>query len=111
MARRYPLGNYGLSIVLFLMFLVTWALQGVAQWQEYVHEALAHGETPSGKDFMPPFWKSTLENWQSEFLQLFTFVTLTTYLIHKGSPESKDGNDEMEKTLERIERKLEKLEK
>ena len=48
-----------------------------------------------------------MENWQSEFLQLLTFVVLTSFLVHKGSHESKDGDEEIRATLERIERKLE----
>jgi hypothetical protein len=32
------------------------------------------------------------------------------YFIHKGSPESRDGDDEMKATLERIEKKLDELE-
>lgn len=51
---------------------------------------------------------ATLENWQSEFLQLFTFVVLATYLIHKESPQSRDGTDEMRKILKDIQKKLDK---
>jgi hypothetical protein len=53
---------------------------------------------------------ATFENWQSEFLQLLTFVVLTAYLIHKGSHESKDTDDEMMAILKRIERRLHTLE-
>ena len=38
---------------------------------------------------------SILLNWQSEFLQLLAFVVLTTYFIHRGSHESRDGDDEL----------------
>lgn len=30
-----------------------------------------------------------MENWESEFLQMFLFVALTAFLYQKGSPESK----------------------
>jgi SNF2 family DNA or RNA helicase len=53
---------------------------------------------------------STLENWQSEFLQLLTFVVLTSFLIHRNSPESKDSDEEMQRSLNRIERRLKSLE-
>lgn len=49
------------------------------------------------------FWKDTFENWQSEFLQLGSFVILATYLKWKGSPQSRDGDDEMRAQLDRIE--------
>jgi len=36
------------------------------------------------------FLSSLFENWESEFLQMGTYVVLTAYLIQRGSPESKD---------------------
>jgi hypothetical protein len=35
------------------------------------------------------FVEAVFENWESEFLQMGTFVVLTVYLRQKGSPESK----------------------
>lgn len=57
-------------------------------------------------DFTAELTQSTLENWQSEFLQLFSFVVLSALLIHRGSAESKDSADRMEAALKRIEEKL-----
>jgi hypothetical protein len=34
--------------------------------------------------------QSTFENWQSEFLQVFIFIVLTTFLVHRMSHESPD---------------------
>ena len=59
---------------------------------------------------MPAFLSATFENWQSEFLQLFTMVVLTAYLIHKGSHESKDTDERVDEVLARIERRLERIE-
>lgn len=47
-----------------------------------------------------------MENWQSEFLQLFTFVVLTTYLVHRNSHESKDSSERMEAKIDRISKAL-----
>lgn len=96
--------DYGLSMVLFALFLLSWTGQAVTQWQEEqsVHEQ--HGTTLTMHEFLPSFWSATFENWQSEFLQLLSFVTLTTYLIHKGSPESRDSDDEMMERIKRIEK-------
>ena len=44
--------------------------------------------------------------WQSEFLQLFSFVVMAALVIHKGSAESKDGEEKIEASLRRIEEKL-----
>ena len=102
--------SYNLSIVLSVLFAVSWLLQGVAQWFEMANEAQAHGETSTLAEFIPAFLSATFENWQSEFLQLFTMVVLTAYLIHKGSHESKDADEKVERALSRIEQRLERLE-
>ena len=98
--------NFGLSIAFCILFFVSWAGQGVAQWQEFTDEQKTHNEKVEVGDFVAQFSKSTLENWQSEFLQLFSFVVLSALLIHRGSAESKDSDDRMEEALKRIEKQL-----
>jgi Domain of unknown function (DUF6766) len=60
-------------------------------------------------DFVIEFGQSTLENWQSEFLQLFSFVVLSALLIHRGSGESKDSADRMEQKIDGIAKRLDEL--
>lgn len=103
MAKKRPLGDYGLSIVLGALFLLSWLGQFVAQVMEVRLEAEAHGQEFGWAEFFPAFWQATFENWQSEFLQLFSFVVLATYFVHRGSPQSRDGDDEMKGQLDRIE--------
>ena len=106
--------DYNLSIVLAILFFVAWAGQTYAGWIEFQAEQQAHHATAQllGSDgYVYPWLKTTLENWQSEWLQLLTFVILTAFLIHKGSHESKDSDEEMQATLERIEQKLDSLAK
>jgi hypothetical protein len=98
--------EFALGLVLMILFLVTWVAQGVAQWQVFTDEQHSHGETPELGDFAGEFAQSTLENWQSEFLQLFSFVTLAALYIHKGSAESKDSDEKLEASLRRIEEHL-----
>ena len=105
--------NYNLSIVLATLFLVSWAAQTWTEWMKFAAEQHEHGQTaewfgPSG--YVWDWAQATMENWQSEFLQLLTFVVLTTFLIHKGSHESKDTDDEMMAMLKRIEDRLKALE-
>ncbi len=57
-------------------------------------------------DFVAEFARRRMENWQSEFLQLFAFVVLAGLYIHKGSAESKDGDEKLEASLRRIEEHL-----
>ena len=98
--------EFGLSILLLILFLASWLGQAVSQWQVYTDEQAAHGESTSVGDFTSEFLASTLENWQSEFLQLFSFVVLAALYIHKGSGESKDGEEKLEASLHRIEAHL-----
>ena len=94
--------NFGLSLAFAVLFLVSWAAQGVAEWQLYVSEQATHGEQARVSGFWFQFGQSTLENWQSEFLQLFSFVVLAAVLIHHGSGESKDGTDRIERKVSEI---------
>ena len=98
--------EFGLSIALMVLFFATWFAHGVAEWQRLTDEQREHGEQTSIGDFVSEFGQSTLENWQSEFLQLFAFVTLAALYIHKGSAESKDGEEKIEASLRRIEEKM-----
>lgn len=103
------LKNYSLSIVLALLFVGSWIGQGLTQYQEYKQEAQSHSQELNSQEFINSFFAATFENWQSEFLQLFTMVILTSFLIHKGSPQSKESTDKMEKSLRRIEKKIANL--
>ena len=108
------LRDYSLGIALAALFLVSWIGQTLTGWVEFASEQQAHGETaevfgPSGY-----FWTwmaATFENWQSEFLQLFTMAVLTAFLIHKGSTESRDSDDEMSLQLSAIRAELAELRK
>ena len=84
--------------------------QLVTQWFTWANEQQEHNQPLVVGDFLWQFWTSTLENWQSEFLQLLTFVVLTTFLIHRNSHESRDSDDEMQRSLNRIEKRLKALE-
>ena len=98
--------EFGLSIALMVLFFATWIAHAISEWQVYTDEQRAHGEATQVGDFFSEFLQSTLENWQSEFLQLFAFVTLAALYIHKGSGESKDGDENTHASLRRIEEHL-----
>jgi hypothetical protein len=104
--------NYSLSIVLAVLFFAAWILQTWTGWVEFAGQQQQHGETArwfGDSGYIWSWGKATMENWQSEFLQLLTFVTLTTFLMHKGSPESKDSDEQTKQSLERIEERLDSL--
>ena len=106
--RIWP--QFGLSIAFCALFFVTWIGQGISEWQAYRSQQRAHNEPVQLSGYIVEFGQSTLENWQSEFLQLFSFVVFSAVLIHRGSAESKDSDDRMEEALQRIEKKLDELE-
>jgi hypothetical protein len=101
--------DYGLSITLAALFLISLILQTWMGWTDFVAEQRAHGEAAKAfgeGGFIWSWGESTFENWQSEFLQLFTFVVLTTFLVHRRSHESPDTDYDTEATLRRIEAKV-----
>jgi hypothetical protein len=83
---------HGLSIVLFALFVLSFAGQALTGWHTYNEEQTLHGESPvtlarylrTGH-----FGEATFENFESEFLQMAFYVVLTAYLYQRGSSESK----------------------
>jgi hypothetical protein len=111
---RRILRDYGLSITLALMFLFSLTLQTWMGWSEFVSEQRTHGEQAEafGPDGYIWRWgESTFENWQSEFLQVFVFIVLTTFLVHRKSHESPDTDYDTEAALRRIEAQVKELQK
>jgi hypothetical protein len=102
--------DYNLSIVLGVLFVTSWVGQLIAQWFTWVNEQTDHNQPLQIGSFLWEFWQSTMENWQSEFLQLFSFVVLSALFIHRGSAESRDSDEQMQQSLDRIEERLKALE-
>src|SRR5919106_5306429 len=82
----------GLSIVFCGFFLLMLVGQAAAGHYAYNEEQLEHGQPTvdfTGYLGTSHFLEATMENWESEFLQMFAFVFLTACLFQKGSAESK----------------------
>lgn len=104
--------DYSLSIVVAAMFLASFVMHAMFGWWQYAADQAANGQEASlwGWDgYVIYFGEWTFQNWQSEFLEVLVLIVATAYLIHKGSHESKDGEDEMKAALARIEERLEEL--
>jgi hypothetical protein len=89
---RRILRENGLSILLTLFLIVFLIGQAVTGMLEYNEDQREHGQATV--DFVSylgssHFLEATMENWESEFLQMFAFVVLTACLFQKGSAESK----------------------
>jgi succinate dehydrogenase hydrophobic anchor subunit len=105
--------DYSLSIVVGLLFLSTFLLHAIFGWWQYVADQTSQGQDPTfwgSSGYVIYFGEWTFQNWQSEFLEVWVLIVATAYLVHKGSHESKDGEDEIKASLGRIERRLERLE-
>jgi len=82
-----------LTLVLFAFFLMSFAghlFGGTAEYNE--QQALQSGAAPiSAWQYLgsPEFWFQSMQNWQSEFLAVFSLVVLGIVLRQHGSPESK----------------------
>ena len=90
---RRLIRNQSLSIVLFLLFLLFLAGQSIAGHLQNNEDLKEHGQSPinySAYLGSSHFLEATTENWESEFLQMFSYVVLTAFLFQKGSIESKD---------------------
>jgi hypothetical protein len=92
--------NNGLSLVLFGLFFFTFLFgQSLTGHQHANNEAREHGQpTVTYVEYLAGnhFLEATMENWESEFLQMFFFIILTVFLYQKGSAESKDPNKQEE---------------
>ena len=84
--------DYGLSLVLLALFVMSWAGQIWAGWLAYNEEQRQHQQpTVTLTEYLGTghFGEATFENWESEFLQMGFYVLLTAYLFQRGSSESK----------------------
>jgi hypothetical protein len=89
--RRWLWFN-GLALTMFAAFIVFLVLQAVFGWQVRNEDLVQAGQAPDA------FWhylgtghfgEAVFENWESEFLQMGSYVLLTSYLVQRGSAESK----------------------
>jgi len=89
--------NNGLSLVLGGFFLATLLLgQFLTGRAEYNEDRADRQQPPLGiieYATSAHFVEATMENWESEFFQMFIYVVLTVFLFQKGSAESHDPDD------------------
>jgi hypothetical protein len=99
---RTFLRENSLSLVLGVLFALTVSAQAVSGWGDYNDDQQAHNqETVSLGEYLttPHFAEAVFENWESEFLQMGSFVLLTVWLRQKGSPESRklEGEEDVDR--------------
>jgi Domain of unknown function (DUF6766) len=101
-AMRNFFKNNGLSVVLFGLFFIFLAGQAVTGWSEYNSNQQEHHSPQVGfPKYLTTghFGEAVFENWESEFLQMSSYVFLTIWLRQRGSSESKamSGSQEVDR--------------
>jgi len=99
--KRY--GYAWITLALFIFSLVGHWLFG---WYAYVQEQEEHQQPVEVPGYIVEMMRDTLENWQSEFLQLLWQVGGLAVLLYVGSPQSREGDDRHEEKLDEILRML-----
>lgn len=87
---------YSFVLATGLLFLLSWYGQFLFQAREFVDDAHAHGHDVTWADYLPSFVAATLENWQSEFLQLMWQVAGLAWFYHWGSSQSRESDARVE---------------
>jgi hypothetical protein len=103
---------HGLSVASLALYGLTQVGAIVTGWVAFVAEQSAHGSqaTVLGPDgYIWTLLEQTTQNWQSEFLALGALVALSAVLLHRGSKQSRDGNDEVQQRVQAIRRRVRAL--
>jgi len=100
--RMNGLQRYGFAWVTGGFFIVTLVGHWLFGWFAYVSEQQALAQPITIGGYVIQMSRDTLENWQSEFLQLVWQVAGLALLLHVGSPQSKEGDDRMEAKIDAI---------
>jgi hypothetical protein len=85
----------GLTIALVLLFLGSIVGHLLTGWHFQNEQLQSHGKpalTLLSYVTDPQFLSTVFENWESEFLQMSAYVVLTSFLVQRGSAESKDAD-------------------
>ena len=92
-----------LSIAFFLLFLASFVGHFFGSMKNYnLQQSLQHKAVENASEYIgnSKFWFESFQNWQSEFLSVFSIVILTIYLRQKGSAQSKPVDASNNKTGE-----------
>ncbi len=99
--------KYSFLWVTLVLFLGSLLGHWLFSWAAFVDEQELHGAPIDASQFWIEVMRDTLENWQSEFLQLMWQVAGLSFLFYIGSPQSKEGDDRKEEKIDRLLRAIE----
>ena len=93
---------YSFGLVTGAFFLVSWLGQFLFQMFVVRNEAEQHGQGFTWSEFLPQFFSSTFENWQSEFLQLVWQAAGLALFYFWGSSQSKESDERLEAKIDAL---------
>jgi hypothetical protein len=94
--------HYGFAWVTLGFFVISLIGHWLFGWYSYVNAQEEHHAPIVMAEYLVEMGRDTLENWQSEFLQLLWQVIGLAILLYVGSPQSKEGDDRKEEKLDAI---------
>jgi uncharacterized protein DUF6766 len=110
LSDRLRLGRFkkrGYLWVTLGFFVVSLSAHWVFSWFSYVEEQKDHNKPIEFNGYFNVTFSNTMENWQSEFLQLIWQVAGLSLLWYVGSPQSKEEHDRLEEKIDFIIKRLE----
>lgn len=100
------LRKWGAVYVLLILFLGSWIGQFFAQLAEFRTDQAAHSQPFVWGEYLTGFLASTLENWQSEWLQLVFQAILLLGAKHLIFRVDAEDMERLEAKVDQINRKL-----
>lgn len=104
--KHGPLRAYAYAWITIGLFLFSLAGHWLFGWFEYRDDQAAHHQPVRVSEYAVRMARGTLENWQSEFLQLLWQVGGLAMFLYVGSPQSKEGDERKEAKLDAILKRL-----
>lgn len=102
MKNKSTFTKYSYLWITLILFIGSLVGHWIFAWYAFVNEQTAHAQPIIFSEYFIEVMRDTLENWQSEFLQLIWQVAGLAYLFYVGSPQSKEGDDRKEEKIDRI---------
>jgi len=94
--------KYAYAWVTLAFFLFSLAGHWIFGWFAYRQAQQEHQAPVLVAEYLVEMGRDTLENWQSEFLQLLWQVGGLAFLLYVGSPQSREGDERHEEKLDAI---------